>query len=109
MNNRGETLVVVPCWWDGALQRYFPSFLPHFVLFIFIFLLFVLLFLFLLFFKLFCFVLFGLFILCSSLAATVRLKRNDLLKDFESTLCAPIPPEPPPGYFKGKYKWDKGE
>ena len=37
MNNRGETLVVVPCWWDGALQRYFPSFLPHFVLFIFIF------------------------------------------------------------------------
>eukprot|EP00026_Physarum_polycephalum_P004438 Phypoly_transcript_04457.p1 GENE.Phypoly_transcript_04457~~Phypoly_transcript_04457.p1 ORF type:complete len:692 (+),score=126.44 Phypoly_transcript_04457:282-2078(+) len=35
-----------------------------------------------------------------SLAATVRLKRRDLLKEYANVPAVPIPPEPPPGFFK---------
>ena len=23
MQQRGESLIVIPCWWDGSLERYY--------------------------------------------------------------------------------------
>eukprot|EP00026_Physarum_polycephalum_P002997 Phypoly_transcript_03006.p1 GENE.Phypoly_transcript_03006~~Phypoly_transcript_03006.p1 ORF type:complete len:734 (+),score=100.03 Phypoly_transcript_03006:377-2578(+) len=54
MENKGETLVIVPCWWDNSPE---------------------------------------------SLIATIRLQRKDLFPN-ASPLATPIPPEPPPGFFK---------
>ena len=89
MKARGETLIIVPCWWVGDTERYlffssllFPSFFSFFFFF---------------FFACFClFVAKGILISCNSLQDSVAFHRPDLFSDGE----APIALNAPSDYFK---------
>lgn len=65
----GETLITVPCWWDGTPGRYVKSLLVYL----------------------------SCSLTCFSLVATIRMQRSDLLADHPIT--TPIDNEPPHGFF----------
>ena len=92
LTERGDSLIPVPCWWDGTTKRYTHTkkiqcnyysfntslFIIHYSLFVIY-----------------------LIIYFNSLLETIRMHRPELVDSCEDSTALPIPTSPPSDFFHG--------